>query len=715
MSDALSEAQTLYREALAASRDQRQQIEEDLAFSDPANPDQWDADEKRRRETDPGGARPCLVFDQLGQYVANVAGQVESAPPSLHALPVDGGADKKVAEQLDGHFRHIEHASKAYNHYQRAYTSAARCGVGYMVVRPEICDSALGYQEPRISSEGDPLRVVFDPWSVALDGSDANFGYILTPFSEREFKRRWPKADLVSFGEDDRRTRRDERESILIAESWTLEDETQNSVIFLNQRQDEVALPEDEFWTAHQRGEVLQVIGQKRETVRRVWWRRMNGSEVLETSKGLDGKESPYPADSIGIVPMYGYVGFKDGRLTYCGIPRRAMPAQRNYNYHMSEIRAYIATAPKAPWIASVRAIAGLEKLWDRASVEQRAYLPYNDLDTEGTISAPMRPQIAVNLQNHIQGAEQSKMDIQAALGLYQANLGAPSNETSGVAIEQRKQQGEASTAHFQSHGAAAIAQVGNLCMQMVCNLVDTKRRMRILGIDGSSSAVTLNPGQPEAVQESPDGLSINPNIGKYDVRVVVGAAYSTQRAQAQQALTEMMRANPALTPAIAPLWARVVDVPDADKLAEVLIAMAPPTVQAILKPNTGDQPTTAQLQAQLQQVQQALQEAIQHAKDAQAEADHAHQELAKRDSEEEGREAELQIQAYNAETARLKVTGANEEQIQAIVQRMLAEMAQTALPQPETHEMQPFPAAMDSPNAEMAPEMSNDDAGSGF
>ena len=209
MSDPVADAQTLYREALDALREQRQQIEDDLEFSDPSDPQQWDADERRRRETDPGGARPCLVLDQCGQYTSNVAGQTEKSPPAIHALPVDGGSDKKVAEQLDGYFRHIEHTSRAQQHYSRAGLSAARAGVGYLTVRPEYIDRALGYQEPRIGSEGDPLRVVLDPYSVELDGSDATFGFILTPLSSREFKRKYPKAEASDFGETEQRKKRD--------------------------------------------------------------------------------------------------------------------------------------------------------------------------------------------------------------------------------------------------------------------------------------------------------------------------------------------------------------------------------------------------------------------------------------------------------------------------------------------------------------------------
>ena len=153
MSDPIADAQALYLDALDASRDQRQQISEDLEFSDPSNPRQWDYDIKRQREADPGGVRPCYVFDQCGQYVANVAGQVEQNPPALHALPVGDGADKKVAEKLDGFFRHIEHTSRAQQHYARALTSAARAGVGYLIVRPEYVNRALNWQEPRIGSE----------------------------------------------------------------------------------------------------------------------------------------------------------------------------------------------------------------------------------------------------------------------------------------------------------------------------------------------------------------------------------------------------------------------------------------------------------------------------------------------------------------------------------------------------------------------------------
>lgn len=675
MADVVSDSQTWYAESIGAMRQQRDQIAEDLAFSDPSDPQQWDIEDKRRRESDPGGSRPCLVFDQLGQYVANVAGQVEQRPPALHTLPV-GDGDKRCAEQQDGIFRHIEHVSRAQQHYARALTAAARAGVGYLTLRPEYVDRALGYQEPRIGSEGDPLRVVIDPWSVEIDGCDATRGVILTPWSNAEFKRKWPKAELASYGEEDhRRKARDERESIVVAEEWTIEDAKANIVMFLDNKGDEQALPEDDFWQARQRGQVVQVTGNRTDKTRRVWWRQMSGAEVLETCKDKDGKEAPYPADGIGIIPVYGYVGWAGGRMTYCGIPRRARAAQQAYNYHMSEARAYMATAPKSPWITPIRAIRGLEKLWDAAAAESRAYLPYRDLDEEGPIASPQRAPLSVDLRMHVQGAEQAKSDIQGAIGMYQANLGAPSNETSGVAIDSRKQQGEASTAHFPSHMAASIAYLGKLTLQMAAKLIDTKRQQRILGIDGTHGVVTINPGQPEAVQETDTGLSINLNIGSYDTRVVVGAAFATQRTQAQQAFTEMMRNNPSVAPVIMPFWAQVQDIPHADKMAQVFTAMAPPEVQAILNPDAAKQPKTADLINKVNQLQQALQEAIAHAHAAQQDADAAKQ-AAEDKSEEEAR------LAYEAETKRM--IGLKDAISPQDIQALVVQTLETMMRQPD-------------------------------
>jgi hypothetical protein len=458
-------------------------------------------------------------------------------------------------------------------------------------------------------------------------------------------------------------------------------------IVCVDPQGEQFSMPEDDYWKANQAGTAPRRTGATfKDKTTKVWWRTMSGAAVLEESKDKDGKPAPYPADSIGIVPVYGYVGWSDGRMKYCGLGRRAREPQRAYNFHMSEVRAIMATAPKAPWVASLRSIRGLEKIWDRASVETRAYLPYNDVDELGNpIPPPQRAGLAVNLQNHTQGADQALHDIQASLGMYQATLGAPSNETSGVAIDARKQQGEAATSCFPSNLAVSVAQVGQIVMQFIPRLIDTKRQMRILGIDQTPGSVMMDPAQQTPVEETPEGLSINPNIGKYDARVVVGAPFSTQRSQANAAFTEMMRSNKDLTPAIAPFWAGTLDIPNADKFQQVLIAMAPEPVKAILQADNNKGPTTAELTQQVAQLKQQLQQAVEIAHSAQADADEAHHKLEDKSATHDDKNDELMISAYNAMTNRLKVVAPAMQgnQIQAAVQQTIQQMLADPNPWP--------------------------------
>lgn len=691
MADALEESQRLYNESMDAMSDQRKQIAEDLLFSDPSDPQQWDDDVKRQRENDPGGRRPCVTMDQCGQYVANVAGQVEKQPPSLHSIPVSGGADKLAAEQIDGRFRHIEYASKATAHYTQALTSAARTGVGYLVIRPEYVDRALGYQEPRISCEPDPLKVLLDPWSQEIDGSDASFGYILTTMSLREFERKWKGKEARDFGDLGSSAKKDDRKSVLIAEQWYQETKNRNIIVYLDAQGQEASDVEDAYHAASQAaGRQLPYLRNYTDKYQCVKWRRMSGADILETMKDPEtGEEMPYPADYIGIVPIYGYVGFANGRMKYCGIPRRARSPQQAYNYHSSELMM-----PGAQLLASKRALAGVESLWDRAYVERRAFLPYNDQDADGPVNAPTLVKTGSSLVDHVGGAERALRDIQASIGMYQANLGAQSNETSGVAIESRKQQGEASTAHFPAHMAASLGHVGNIVMQMDARLSDTRRKQPIIGVDQSAGSVTVDPSQQTAFERGNDGVVINPSVGKYAVRVVVGASYSTQRTQTNAAFAEIMRGNKDLAPVVAPFWAQTLDFPGSDKFAQAMAAMAPAPVKAILQPEgQKDAPDPAKMAQELDQCKQALQEAIQHAKEAQEDADMAIASEADAKRTAAVRERELDIDAYNAETNRLKITGANEEQMRAITTDLINEMLMQPDPLPGDAEPQIQPA----------------------
>jgi hypothetical protein len=238
--------------------------------------------------------------------------------------------------------------------------------------------------------------------------------------------------------------------------------------------------------------------------------------------------------------------------------------------------------------------------------------------------------------------------------------------------------------------------------MQMDARLSDTQRKQPIIGVDGTAGSVDVNPEQETAFERRPDGVSINPNVGKYGVRVVVGASYSTQRKETNVAFGEIMRGNKELAPVVAPFWAQTLDFPGSEKFAQAMAAMAPPAVKAIIQPEGADQgPDPAQLTQELDQCKQALQEAIQHAKDAQEDADQAVAAMS-------GMKADKEIDQYKAETDRLKVTGANEGQIQAITQELVNDMLGPVMGQMDAVLNPPMPdePAMPEPPPGPSPEI---------
>ena len=142
------------------------------------------------------------------------------------------GRQEDPPNRFDGYYRY-RYASRAQSHYARALTSAARVGVGYRIVRPSYVNrSAELAGTLRISSEGGPYASSSTRGAWNFDGSDADIGWLLHPYSQRQFKAEFgDKAEMVSFGSEERQTVRNERESILVAEQWRCDHQDQKWII----------------------------------------------------------------------------------------------------------------------------------------------------------------------------------------------------------------------------------------------------------------------------------------------------------------------------------------------------------------------------------------------------------------------------------------------------------------------------------------------------
>jgi len=120
--------------------------------------------------------------------------------------------------------------------------------------------------------------------------------------------------------------------------------------------------------------------------------------------------------------------------------------------------------------------------------------------------------------------------------------LGAKSNETSGVAIRARQNEGDTGTFVYVSNFGSAIQRTGQIIVNMIPQIYDTKRTIQIAGEDGRIDQLPINqPGFSE--DGSGPGIGLNDvTVGAYQVAVEMGASYSTKREEARDGMTEMMR-----------------------------------------------------------------------------------------------------------------------------------------------------------------------------
>jgi hypothetical protein len=345
----------------------------------------------------------------------------------------------------------------------------------------------------------------------------------------------------------------------------------------------------------------------------------MSGAEVLET---VD-----WAGKFIPIVPVYGDELLVDGRRRLRSLVRDAKDPQRMFNYWRTTSTELVALAPKAPFIGRKGAFDTDSAKWATANVQSHAYIEYDGPEP------PIRQPFAGPPAGAISEALNAADDIKSAIGLYDASLGARSNETSGRAILARQREGDVSTFHYVDNLSRAIRHAGRILLDLIPKVYGTARVIRVLGADGKASSVGVAPGGQGGQLKGVEAI-YDLTAGKYDLTVRSGPSFTSRREEAANQMIELIRAYPAAAPALGDLLARNLDWPGAEEVAGRLAALLPPQVR-------GAPPELQAAQAQMAKLSQALTAA------------RAEVEALKRDRAFEARK--LEIDAFEAETNRLK------------------------------------------------------------
>jgi hypothetical protein len=673
-SDTLATMRTRLNMTLSALSESREDELDDLRFyaGSPDNHWQWPADVLATRGAVQGqtiNARPCLTINKLPQHVRQVTNDQRQNRPSGKVIPADDNADPEVAEIYNGMVRHIEYISDADVAYDTACENQVAYGEGYIRILTEYCDDDTFDQDIKIMRVRNSFSVYMDPTIQDPCGADAKWCFITEDLQREDYERMFPDASPISslqtlgIGDQSISIWINE-DTVRIAEYYYIEYEKATLHLYPGNITAFEGSPE---------AKQLKMMGVKPVRTRqvdakRVKWCKTNGYEFLE--------KSDWAGDYIPVVRVVGNEYEVDGKLYVSGLVRNAKDAQRMYNYWTSQEAEMLALAPKAPFIGYGGQFEGYEMQWKTANTQNWPYLEVNPDVTDGAgavLPLPQRAAPPLPQTGLIQAKMGASDDIKSTTGQYDTSLGATSNERSGKAILARERQSDTGTYHYVDNLARAVRHVTRQLVGLIPKIYDTQRVARIIGLDGDTDMVKLDPTQQEPVKEIRDENNIvidkiyNPGVGRYDVVVTTGPSYMTKRQEALDAMGMILQSNPQLWQVAGDLFIKNMDWPGAQEMAKRFEKIIDPKIMADTDESPEMQQAKMQMEAMGQELDQ-LQQMLQNVGKS----------VEMQDLDRKAFEAE--IKAYQAETQRLSAiaAGMTPDQVQDVVMQTLRDVMTT-------------------------------------
>ncbi len=610
----LSEAREAFALAADAEAENRREALDDLRFARLG--EQWPERVRRERELE---GRPCLTINRLPAFIRQVVNDARQNKPAIAVHPVDSGADPETAEVFNGLIRHIEQSSDAEVAYDTALDFAVTSGIGYFRINTRYATDDAFDQDIVVERVANPFSIYGDPESVAADSGDWNLAFVVDSLPRAAFEARWKGADAVDWTGEREAGAHPDGPRVTVAEYWRRE-RVERTILALSDGQ---AIEEGAYKAQKAMFDALgvKVVGRPRTVAsHKVVQRILSGAEVLETVE--------WAGRFIPIVPVYGEELMVDGRRRLRSLVRDAKDPQRMFNYWRSISTELVALAPRTPFIGRKGAFDTDSAKWATANTQSHAYIEYDGPEP------PMRQGYAGVPAGALQEAMNASDDMKSIMGLYDASLGARSNETSGRAIMARQREGDVSTFHYIDNLSRAIRHAGRILIDLIPRVYGTARVVRVLGADGAAQSVGVAPAGQGAEALKAVGRVYDLGAGKYDLTVRSGPSFTSRREEAATQMIELIRAYPAAAPLVGDLLARNLDWPGADEIAQRLSALLPPQAR-------GQNAEAQAAQAQLAQLGQAL--ATARAEVTALKQDRA---LAVR---------RVEIEAFEAETNRLK------------------------------------------------------------
>ena len=648
----------------------RQAAIEDLKF---LNGDQWEASEEQRRRL---RGRPCLRTNELPKYVNQVVGDMRQNRARVKVRPVDSAGDVHIAKIRSGLIANIEYCSNAEAIYDYAGEMAVSCGYGAWRIGTRYTEDNPFLQEVYAERIRNPFLVYMDSSAKSEVYADAKYGFVLEKVTKEEFEERFPgkeaPGDPVRTGKGVGQEAWYAQGAFFIADYYVIEREKKTVCLmgdgkFMDKaeaerladewrsqaaaadREAQAALeaaiapgapspletPDGAAGDAVTQGAVapvpfpplppsLTIEDERTVEAPRVRWYAITANRVLDGPKEIPGRYIP-------IIVVKGPERNIEGKTHVRSLIRDAKDPQRLLNFWVTDSAEIVDMIPKAPWIGTARQFEGYENDYAAANTENFPFLKYN---ADQGAPPPQRVGIGGVPAAVFEQIGQAKQAIMDTIGMFASDLGDRGPELSGKAILQRQKPGDVATFAFIDNLTRAIAHSGRVINEMIPEVYDTERDVRIRNADETEDfapvnttagraleAVSAQPGRYSGVDReglarlaAKQGAHARYNdlaAGRYDVVVSTGPSYATQRQEAAASLERLVAAFPQVMSVAGDLIYKFQDFLGAEEIAERIERTMPPNLVPPKEgaPQRPPQPPPPQMQVKMMEMEVKRQE----------------------------------------------------------------------------------------------------------
>lgn len=596
-------------------RDNRRCAEEDFRFLNVPG-EQWEPIIKSAR-----GNRPMYEFNKTRVFSKRIINAMRMSRPAGKIRAAENG-DKNTADVYDGLARNIFNTSDFDTIMDQAAEYQVGAGMAGWRVTTKYSTNTAFEQDIRIEAIRNPFSLYCDPGAKDLLGRDALDWIITEKISKKSFEMRYPDAEPVDWVgegthfEDDEDW--DDGESVRIAEYWWKEPYTKKIVLLSTGE----SVDAKELLDA-QLDPSISIIKEREVKCLRVKMCIASGDAILEGPTEWAGEEIP-------LVRIFGEYVLVDGKPSWFGIVRFAKDAQRSYNAARTAISELISQTPQGKWVGSFENFRGIEKEVAEAHEKNFPFLAFKE-SKNGVVPQWMGgAQVPTGLANEAMLASD---EIKSIIGIFDASLGARSNESSGRAIQARQAQGDIATFNYQDNMSKGIRRTYELLIDLIPKIYDTQRIVRIIGKDEGEKFVEINAKTQDAMTGEINVVN-DLSKGQYDVIVTVGPNFATQRMEALETYTQLAQANPQMWAVAGDVIMKNMDLPGAEQISDRMKFMLPPPIQQSLEGGEDIPPEVQMKMAQADQAMQAVQQQGQLVQQAAAEAETNKAEATKQQSQ---------------------------------------------------------------------------------